>query len=86
MNNEQVVTRNDVPATPSRDRSTERVRRHRERKRQGLMPVTVVVNSREIRELIRLGWLNRDELVDRQALAEAVRGILGAAFDIGAQE
>jgi hypothetical protein len=71
---------NDVPAAPSRDISTERVRLHRERRRNKLALVTIEVFHHEIRDLIRLGWLRREDLIDRAAIGRAIERFLAAAI------
>ena len=83
---QHLAVRNDVPPAPSRNLSTDRVRLHRERRRRGLTPVTVEVFEREIRDLVRWGWLPPGEMRNRRAIAKAVERILGAAFEIGRSE
>jgi hypothetical protein len=63
--------------------SPERMRRSRERKRNGLRYTAAVLNEAQIEGLIRRGWLARSERWDaaavRKALASYLAGNLGGA-------
>ncbi len=56
--------------------SAERVRRHRARRRRGLVPVQVVLFERELDELVRRRLLAAECRDDRRAIAEAVGTLL----------
>jgi hypothetical protein len=60
------------PAEPARSPAAERMRRHRERRRDGLRCVTVEVRETEIEALIRIGFLRAEMRNDPNAVSEAL--------------
>jgi len=62
------------------NRSTERVRLHRERRRVGLTPLTIEIYDKEVDDLVDHGLLPAGERNDRAAVAQAVGRVLDLAF------
>jgi hypothetical protein len=62
------------PSAESRARSAaaERMRRHRERRRQGLRCLTIELRETEIEALIRKGFLQAEMRNDANAVSEAL--------------
>jgi hypothetical protein len=64
-----------VPATPReppRSSAAIRMRRHRERRRRGLLCVATVLRNNQVEGLIRRGWLGREERTDAKAVQKAL--------------
>ena len=55
--------------------STERARRCRERRRQGLHLVTLKVHAAAVADLVRVGRLGEDRRADRVAIEDAIAGL-----------
>jgi len=63
--------------------STERSRRHRQRRRRGTRCITVAVNELELSALILKGYLPEEDRNDAQAIKAAVEGVISdIAFDL----
>jgi hypothetical protein len=63
--------------------STERSRRHRQRRRRGTRCITVAVNELELSALIFNGYLPEEDRNDAQAIKAAVEGVISdIAFDL----
>ena len=60
--------------------STERVRRHRARRRRGLVPVQIVLFEKEVDELIRRQLLPADARADHVAIGKAIGKLLDKAL------
>ncbi len=71
MSHETEMTTKPPTAVP-RSAAAERMRRHRERRQQGLRCLTVQLFETEIDELIRKGLLKDVARNDRQAICEAL--------------
>jgi hypothetical protein len=65
--------------TPSA--AAHRMRRHRERRRDGLRCMTIELRETEITALIRKGLLKEDARKDLRALKSAFYGFLDGALD-----
>jgi hypothetical protein len=59
-----------MTATPSL--AAERMRRHRQRRRNGLRCFTVELRRTEIEVLVRRGYLNKETRNDERAIIEAL--------------
>ncbi len=57
---------------PCRSPAAERMRRHRERRREGLRCVTIELRETEIDTLVQKGFLNADTRNDERAVREAL--------------
>ena len=68
-------------ATPKPSAAAHRMRRHRERRRDGLRCMTVELRETEIDALIRRGLLEEDTRNDLQAVRTAFYGFLDRALD-----
>ena len=73
-------------AQPQSSTARERVRRYRARKRDGQVPVTIVVNPAFIADLVRLGWLSAHKREDRGAVSAAFLAFTQSAWDISRRE
>jgi hypothetical protein len=71
----------EIPATtkpscdtekPPRSSAAIRMRRHRERRRRGLLCVATVLRNNQVEGLIRRGWLGREERKDAKAVQKAL--------------
>jgi len=63
--------------------STERSRRHRQRRRRGTRCVTVAVNELELSALIFKGYLPEEDRNDAEAIKAAIEGVISdIAFDL----
>ena len=62
------------PAIPSA--AAERMRRHRERRRDGLRCLTIELRETEIDALVRMGLLKREMRNDANAIIEALYAFL----------
>jgi hypothetical protein len=62
-------------------RAALRMRRHRERRRDGLRCVTIELRETEITALIRKSFLKEDARNDRRAVLSAFYGFLDGALD-----
>src|SRR5262249_42717122 len=60
------------PAEPARSAAAERMRRHRQRQRQGLRCLTIEVRKSEIDTLVRMGLLEREMRNNGNAIIEAL--------------
>jgi hypothetical protein len=60
------------PERPPRSSAAIRMRRHRERRRRGLLCVATVLRNNQVEGLIRRGWLGREERTDAKAVQEAL--------------
>src|SRR6516164_11493387 len=67
---------------PPPSRIAARVRRHRQRRERGEVPVTAVLSHGFIRALVDYGWLQSDQMSDRRAVAAAFRGFCARAFAV----
>jgi hypothetical protein len=80
-----IVMRNMKEATMKRDAkheaAAERMRRTRQRRRDGLRFVGIDVRDSEVAELVRRGLLATDEQDDPGAIAEALCELLDQVFD-----
>jgi hypothetical protein len=56
--------------------STQRTRRHRQRRRRGTRCITVDVNQGELDALVVRGYLPEEERGDGAALKKAIEGVL----------
>ena len=63
-------------AAQSNSRAAERMRRHRERRREGLRCVRVEIRESEIRSLVRRGLLKEECRHDPDAIVSAVYAFL----------
>src|SRR4029077_8468094 len=63
--------------------STERSRRHRQRRRRGTRCIMVAVNELELSALIFKGYLPEEDRNDAQAIKAALEGVISdMAFDL----
>src|SRR6476660_4203909 len=63
--------------------STERSRRHRQRRRRGTRCITVAVNELEVSALIFKGYLPEEDRNDAEAIKAAIEGVISdIAFDL----
>jgi hypothetical protein len=74
-------TQTTAKAQIARARATERMRRSRARRREGLRCCTLFLRDSEIAALIRLGLLPAEERENRIALVKAMHAFLERAFD-----
>jgi hypothetical protein len=58
-----------------------RMRRHRERRRDGLRCMTIELRETEVTALIRKGFLKEDTRNDRRAVMSAFYGFLDQTLD-----
>jgi hypothetical protein len=65
-----MTDRSTAPAAPSP--GAERMRRHRERRRNGLRSVTVELRDSEVNELIKRGYLAPESRADKDAIRTAL--------------
>ena len=56
--------------------STSRMKRHRERRRQGTRCVTVDVNQSEVDALVVRGYLSEEERDNGSAIKKAIEGVI----------
>ena len=68
------------PAIPTRSTAAERMRRHRERRREGLRCVTLDVHDGEIDALTRRGFLKSDTRNDFRSIEMALYKFLEHAL------
>ena len=68
------------PAIPTRSTAAERMRRHRERRREGLRCVTLDVHDGEIDALARRGFLKSDARNDLRSIEMALYEFLEHAL------
>jgi hypothetical protein len=68
-------------ATPTRSTAAERMRRHRERRRDGLRCLTIELRETEIDALIRKGMLKTDTRNDQDAVRDALYAHLDRTLD-----
>ncbi len=62
-----------IPANDARNLSAaERMRRHRERRRNGLRSLTVELRDSEVNELIKRGYLAPESRADKDAIRTAL--------------
>ena len=61
-----------APAIPTRSTAAERMRRHRERRRDGLRCLTIELRETEIDALARNGFLKADARNDPDAIRDAL--------------
>jgi hypothetical protein len=59
-----------------------RMRRHRERRRDGLICITIELRATEIADLVRRGYLATDEIEDKDAIREALYKHLDRTLDV----
>ena len=59
-----------------------RMRLHRERRREGLRYVGILLSLRAIDELVNWGYLSRDERENDAALQKAVGELVAVALDL----
>ena len=64
------------PTEPARSAAAERMRLHRERRREGLRCVTIQLRETEIDTLIRNGFLNREMRNNQFAIRDALHSFL----------
>jgi hypothetical protein len=77
------VTRPDTVTPPSAPSAAAlRMRRHRERRRDGLRCVTIELRETEITALIRKGLLKEDMRSNLRAVKTAFYGFLGRTLDL----
>jgi hypothetical protein len=70
----------NIPALPSSSAAL-RMRRHRERRRDGLRCLTIELRETEVTELVRQGFLSEDARNDPQALRNAFYRFLDRTLD-----
>ena len=70
---------------PLRSAAAERMRRHRQRQRDGVRCVTIELNNFEIYDLISLGLLKYETRNDVDAIKDALHGLLDQAVACDAQ-
>ena len=68
-------------ATITRSTAAERMRRHRERQRDGLRCLTIELRDTEIDVLVRKGMLKADARSDRDAIRDALYTHLDRTLD-----
>ena len=73
-----------MTTTPSgAQSSTERSRRHRQRRRRGTRCITVAVDELEVSALIFKGYLPEEDRNDAEAIKAAIEGVRSdMAFDL----
>ena len=62
--------------------AAERMRRHRQRKRDGLRSLTIEVQEAEIDALIRSGFLDKDSRNNANAVAQALYRVFDHVFRV----
>jgi hypothetical protein len=74
----------ELTVTPAAARSAaaERMRRHRERRRDGLRCATIEVRDSEINTLVRMGLLRPEMRNDANALIEALYAHFARTLDL----
>ena len=63
-----------------RARAAQRMRRSRQRRREGLRCYTLLIRDEEIKTLIRRGFLAPDQQTNRLAVVKALHAFLDHAF------
>jgi SOS response regulatory protein OraA/RecX len=71
-----------IPATKSISAAAERMRRHRQRRREGLRSLTIELREAEIDALIRSGFLERGSRNDANAVTEALYRVFDRIFRV----
>lgn len=71
----------DGGKSPASSRAALRMRRHRERRRDGLRCMTIELRETEVTALVRKGFLKEDARNDRRALMNAFYGFLDGSLD-----
>jgi hypothetical protein len=74
--------RSEGVAAPARSAAALRMRRHRERQRDGLRCVTIELRETEITTLIRKGLLKEDMRSNLRAVKTAFYGFLDRTLDL----
>jgi hypothetical protein len=72
----------DVTVTPARSAAAERMRRHRERRRDGLRCLTIELRETEIDALIRKGLLKSETRNDPSAVSDALYAFLDGTIGV----
>jgi hypothetical protein len=62
---------------PSHRPNADRMRRHRDRRRNGIRCVTIELYEQEVQALVNKGWLKAETRNDPAALIEALHDHLG---------
>jgi hypothetical protein len=71
-NDTELINSPSVDTVPMRSAAAERMRAHRERRRQGLRSVAIQIREREIEVLIQRGLLKADARNNVRAIGEAI--------------
>jgi hypothetical protein len=71
----------DCGNAPAPSAAALRMRRHRERRRDGLRCLTIELRETEVAELVRQGFLQKDARNDPQALSNAFYRFLDRTLD-----
>jgi hypothetical protein len=83
MASPRVTEAHPVAPSPSpHSPGAERMRRHRERRRQGKVCVIIELDAASISGLIELGWLWSGRRDDRTAVIDAFCRFIGYALDM----
>ena len=72
----------DGVTAPAPSAAAIRMRRHRERRRDGLRCMTIELRETEVTALIRKGFLKEDVRNDRRAVKTAFYGFLDRTLDL----
>ena len=70
----------DAISPPNISAAAERMRRHRQRRRDGLRCLTVELRATEINTLVRMGLLHRDSRNDDGAVLTAFYSLLDSVL------
>jgi hypothetical protein len=62
--------------------AAERMRRHRQRRHDGLICITIELRATEIADLVRRGDLSANEIGDKAAICEALYKFLDRTLDV----
>jgi hypothetical protein len=71
-------------STLSASHSAERMRRHRQRRRDGMRCLQLEIRDTEIDELIRRKWLKEETRNDKQSIIDALYQFLEDSLDAAA--
>jgi hypothetical protein len=81
VTNESLLGQNESLVAPPPSAAGLRMRRHRERRRDGLRCMTIELRETEVTELIRKGLLNNDARNDLSSIKRAFYAFLDRTLD-----
>jgi hypothetical protein len=76
------MIKNATPATKFISSGAERMRRHRQRRREGLRSLRIELRETEVDMLVRSGYLQRDRRNDASAVTHALYRVFDRIFRV----